>query len=101
MLSKSDKTRIVQAYARKGYPGIHKLRTSCYQPLLNRLSMATGKPEKELRVLWTLLSPRYFWPTVRGFAADKGISNIEAFMELLDTPVVPTLNPHPLLCHRG
>jgi hypothetical protein len=95
------KTQIAKTYARKGYPGIHKLRASCYRPMMIRSAAALKCPEPEVRRAWRLLPPRYFWPTVRYWAEKLGVGHVEAFVYLADLdpdPTSPSL--HPLIWPR-
>jgi hypothetical protein len=99
-MNKWTKNRIVQVCAGKGYPGFHKLRASCYHPLLRRLDHAQGT-QGAAQVAWKMLPPRYFWPTVREYAREWGVKSWVALIRLVDLPVDPAQSPpHPLLYPR-
>lgn len=92
---------VVGNYARKGYPGFNRLRAVLVQPLLSRLAYALKRPQKDVMAEWKVLSPRYFWPTVRMVAADEGITNVQAYILLSNTGIdLQAAGPHPLLCPR-
>jgi hypothetical protein len=91
---------LVAAFVSRGYPGIHKLRASCYHPLLHRLALALGQTFDQVAAEWKLQPPKRFWPLVR-MEALEGETNAECFVRLLGISIdAISPNPHPLLCPR-
>ena len=96
-VSRPSKIDILSYFLAQGAEGRHKLYAALLQPMKNRVEYAAAQTGALVPEVVMLAEPTY-WDLVGTTATERGISEAEAFLHLVDLDLDLTRTPaHPCL----